>query len=157
NARGADDLHPIETTSRQAAVSPNFGKNFWTTGPNPLYKFGDQWVVSDRLLIDLQYTHVGNNFVLDFHSPELSDVQPTLIIPTGLNGRSAAQSVFLRPNNSVTANGNYFVPGAIGGDHAFKFGGYWKDAYSSSYSHTGGYATVRFPSDAALAADDCAT
>jgi hypothetical protein len=157
NARGADDLHPIETTFRQAAVSPNFGKNFWTTGPNPLYKFGDQWVVSDRLLLDLQYTHVGNNFILDFHSPELSDVQPTLIISTGLNGRSGSQSVFLRPNNSVTVNGNYFVPGSLGGDHAFKFGGYWKDAYSSSYSHTGGFATVRFPNDAALAADDCGT
>ena len=157
NARGADDLHPIETTSRQAAVSPSFGKNFWTTGPNPLYKFGDQWVVSDRLLLDLQYTHVGNNFVLDFHEDGLSTVQPTLIIATGLNGRSAAQSVFLRPNNSVTLNGNYFVPGSLGGDHSFKFGGYWKDAYSSSYSHTGGFATVRFPTEAALATDDCGT
>jgi Carboxypeptidase regulatory-like domain/TonB-dependent Receptor Plug Domain len=157
NARGADDLHPIETTARQAAVSPGFGKNFWTTGPNPLYKFGDQWVVTDRLLLDLQYTHVGNNFVLDFHEDGLSTVQPTLIIATGLNGRSAAQQVFLRPNNSVTLNGNYFVPGSLGGDHSFKFGGYWKDAYSSSYSHTGGFATVRFPTEAALATDDCGT
>jgi hypothetical protein len=157
NARGADDLHPIETTFRQAAVSPEFGKNYWTTGPNPLYKFGDQWVVSDRLLLDVQYTHVGNNFILDFHSPELATVQPTLIIPSGLNGRSGTQSVFLRPNNSVTLNGNYFLPGMAGGDHSFKFGGYWKDAYSSSYSHTGGFATVRFPTDAALANDDCGT
>ncbi|MBI3494064.1 MAG: TonB-dependent receptor [Acidobacteria bacterium] len=157
NARGADDLHPIETTFRQAAVSPEFGTNWWTTGPNPTYKVGDQWVVSDRLLLDAQYTHLGNNFILDFHSPELAAVQPTLIIPSGLNGRSGSQSVFLRPVNSVTLNGNYFLPGMLGGDHAFKFGGYWKDAYSSSYSHTGGFATVRFPTDAALAADDCGT
>ena len=46
-----------------------FGKHWWNTGPNPTYKFGDQWVISDRLLVDLQYAHVGNNFVLGFHSP----------------------------------------------------------------------------------------
>jgi len=155
NARGADDLHPIETTTPQSAVSPGFGKNWWTTGPNPTYKFGDQWVVSDRLLIDAQYTHLGNNFILDFHSPELASVQPTLIISTGLNGRSGAQSVFLRPVNSVTLNGNYFLPGKMGSDHAFKFGGYWKDAYSQSFNHTGGYATVRYPNEAALAGNTC--
>ncbi len=50
NARGADDLHPIETTTPQGAVPSAFGTNWWTTGPNPTYKFGDQWVISDRLL-----------------------------------------------------------------------------------------------------------
>ena len=120
------------------------GGGLFQTGPNPTYKFGDQWVVSDRLLLDAQYTHLGNNFILDFHEPGLKDVQPTLIISTGLNGRSGAQSVFLRPVNSVTLNGNYFLPGKMGSDHAFKFGGYWKDAYSQSLNHTGGYATGVF-------------
>src|SRR5438093_1868373 len=157
NARGADDLHPIETTTPQGAVSPEFGKNWWTTGPNPTYKAGDQWVVSDRLLVDVTWAHIGNNFILDFHSPELKDVQPTFIVPSQLNGRSGAQSVFLRPVNEVNLNANYFLPGAVIGDHAFKIGGYWKDAYSSSFNHTGGYATVRFPNDAAFAIDDCGT
>ena len=49
NARGADDLHPIETTTPQGAVDASFGKHWWNTGPNPTYKFGDQWVISDRL------------------------------------------------------------------------------------------------------------
>ena len=40
-----------------------FGKHWWNTGPNPTYKFGDQWVVSDRLLLDVPYAHIGNNFV----------------------------------------------------------------------------------------------
>ena len=31
------------------------------TGPTPTYKFGDQWVLSDRTLVDVQYAHVGNN------------------------------------------------------------------------------------------------
>src|SRR5919201_1940472 len=74
NARGADDLHPIETTTPQHAVPASFGKHWWNTGPNPTYKFGDQWAVSDRLLVDIQYAHIGNNFTLGFHSPELRDV-----------------------------------------------------------------------------------
>ena len=154
NARGADDLHPIETTQRQAAVSKTFGRYLWKTGPNPTYKFGDQWVVSDRLLVDVQYAHVGNNFILDFHEDALSSVQPVFIISNGLNLRSGSQSVFLRPVNSVNFNANYFLPGTLGADHAFKFGGYWRDAYSESIGHTGGNATVRFPTDIA---NDCST
>jgi hypothetical protein len=159
NARGADDLHPIETTTPQGAVDASFGKHWWNTGPNPTFKFGDQWVVSDRLLLDLQYAHIGNNFVLGFHSPELRDVEPTIIVSTGLNGRSGGESVFIRPVNSVTFNSNYFLPGVLGGDHSFKIGGYWRDSNTSSISHTGGFATVRFPNslnnDCSLAATGC--
>ena len=48
NARGASDLTPIESTTPQAAVSSRYGQWGWTTGPTPTYKFGDQWVLSDR-------------------------------------------------------------------------------------------------------------
>jgi Carboxypeptidase regulatory-like domain/TonB-dependent Receptor Plug Domain len=145
NARGASDLNPIETTTPQGAVPKSYGKYLWNTGPNPTYKVGDQWVMSDRLLLDLQYAHVGNNFTLGFHSPELRDVQPTLIVSTGLNGRSGSESVFIRPVNSVTGNASYFLPGVLGGDHALKIGGYWRDSNVTSISHRGGFATVRFP------------
>jgi hypothetical protein len=159
NARGADDLHPIETTTPQGAVPASYGKHWWNTGPNPTYKFGDQWVVSDRLLLDVQYAHVGNNFTLGFNSPELRDVQPTLIVSTGLNGRSGGESVFIRPVNSVTFNANYFLPGVMGVDHAFKIGGYWRDSNTTSISHRGGYATVRYPNsinnDCSLEATNC--
>jgi hypothetical protein len=113
---------------------------------------GDQWVISDRLLVDLQYAHVGNNFVLGFHSPELRDVQPTVIVSTGLNGRSGTESVFIRPVNSLTFNSSYFLPGVLGSDHAFKFGGVWRDSNTTSIGHTGGYATVRYPRSIT---DDC--
>ena len=154
NARGASDLNPIETTTPQGAVPASFGKHWWNTGPNPTYKFGDQWVVSDRLLLDVQYAHIGNNFTLGFHSPELRDVQPTFIISTGLNGRSFQEQVFIRPVNSVTINSNYFMPGVLGGDHALKFGGYWKDSNSVSLLHRGGFGTVRFPTSVN---NDCST
>jgi hypothetical protein len=159
NARGASDLNPIETTTPQGAVPASFGKHWWNTGPNPTFKFGDQWVVSDRFLVDVQYAHVGNNFTLGFHSPELRDVQPTLIVSSGLNGRSGSESVFIRPVNSVTFNSNYFLPGVFGGDHAFKFGGYWRDSNTTSISHTGGFGTVRYPNsidnDCSVAATGC--
>jgi Carboxypeptidase regulatory-like domain/TonB-dependent Receptor Plug Domain len=159
NARGADDLHPIETTTPQGAVDASYGKHLWNTGPNPTYKFGDQWVLSDRLLVDAQYAHVGNNFVLGFHSPELRDVQPTLVVSSGMNGRSGAESVFIRPVNSITVNSTYFMPATLGGDHSLKFGGYWRDSNTTSINHTGGFGTVRYPTDlsnnCALAATGC--
>ena len=159
NARGADDLHPIETTTPQKAVDKSFGKHLWNTGPNPTYKFGDQWVVSDRLLVDLQYAHVGNNFTLGLQSPDLRTTQPTLVVSTGMNGRSAAESVFIRPVNSLTFNSNYFVPGFVGGDHSLKVGGYWRNSNTTSINHTGGFATVRYPTaitnDCTVSATGC--
>src|SRR5207237_1314996 len=120
------------------------------TGPSPTYKFGDQWVLTDRLLMEVDYAHVGNNFILDFHEDSLTDVQPALIVSTGLNLRSASQSVFLRPVNSVNYNANYFLPATFGMDHAFKFGAYWRDAYSESIGHTGGFATASVPASGVM-------
>lgn len=152
NARGADDLNPIEATQRQQAVPTSFGAWGWRTGPNPAYKFGDQWVLSDRLLVDVQYAHIANNFILDYHEDSLADVQRTLVISTGLNGRSGTQSVNIRPANSINFNANYFLPGKMGGDHSFKFGGYYRDNFSESPSSTGGRAIARFPN---AVANDC--
>ena len=152
NARGASDLNPIETTTPQKAVDKSFGKYLWNTGPNPTYKLGNQWVVSDRLLLDLQYAHIGNNFTLGLQSPDLRTTQPTFVVSTGMNGRSAAESVFIRPVNSLTFNSTYFLPAVFGADHSFKFGGYWRDSNTTSINHTGGYATVRFPT---AADNDC--
>jgi len=148
NARNASDTTPIESTVRQAAVSSLYGKWGWITGPTPTYKFGDQWVASDRLLIDVQYAHVGNNFILDFHEDGLRDVQPIFIIAGSINGRSTPdgnQSVNIRPVNSLNVNANYFLPGKLGGDHALRMGGYWRDAKSIGLTHTGGHAVARFP------------
>ena len=160
NARGADDLHPIETTNVQDAVPTIYGvgKNWWTIGPNPTFKFSDQWVLSDKFLLDVQYGHVGNNFVLDLHDPSLTTVQSTILISTSLVGRSATQNIYVRPSNIVNFNANYFLPGVGGADHSFKFGGYVRDNYSYSYTHTGGNAILRFPTAAELAnPNDCAT
>jgi hypothetical protein len=163
NARGADDLHPIETTTPQDAIAAVYGigSRFWTIGPgNATYKVGDQWVLSDRLLLDVQWAHVGNNFTLDFHDPSLATVQPTFIInsPASLNGRSGTQSLNYRPASSVNVNMNYFMPATMVGDHSIKFGGYWRDNYSLTQGKTGGNATARFPTAAELASpNDCAT
>ena len=131
--------------SARARSPATIGANGWISGPNPTYKFGDQWVVSDRTLLDVQYSHVGGNFILDFHDPALADIQPTLVVAGTINGRSGAQSVNIRPANSLTANLNYFMPGKLWGDHAFKIGGYWRDNYARTISVTGGHATARFP------------
>src|SRR5579872_4837719 len=155
NARGASDLNPIETTNVQNAVPSQYGAWGWRTGPSPTYQFGDQWVITDRFLADVEYSHVGNNFILDFHDPSLATVQPYFIVSSGLNGRSGSSSVNIRPVNSVNLNGNYFLPASIFGDHAFKFGGYWRDAYSETINLLGGNATARFPTQSAFDNDTC--
>jgi Carboxypeptidase regulatory-like domain/TonB-dependent Receptor Plug Domain len=170
NARNASDLTPIESTVRQDAVPSLYGTSYWITGPTPTYKFGDQWVLSDRLLLDVQYAHVGNNFILDYHDPSyptqtpapgVFGLQPTFITSTSLNGRSTpdnSQSVNIRPVNSITVNTNYFLPGVGGADHSFKIGGYWRDNNSTGGTHTPGNAVARFPTSAELAnPNDCAT
>jgi hypothetical protein len=153
NARNASDTTPIESTQRQGAIPSTFGAEGWIAGPNPTYKFGDQWVLSDRTLLDVEYAHVGGNFILDFHDPSLADVQPTLVVAGTINGRSGTRSVNIRPTNSVTVNTNYFMPATLGADHAFKFGGYWRNNYAETDSQTGGHAIARFPT---ATTNDCA-
>src|SRR5579871_1118906 len=173
NARNASDLTPIESTVRQDAVPSTYGTSYWVTGPTPTYKFEDQYVISDRLLVEATYAHVGNNFILDYHddsyvtqSPAagVQGLQPYLIVSTGLNGRSTpdgSQSVNIRPVNSYTMNATYFLPGLGGADHSFKFGGYWRDNNGYSSTHTPGMAVARFPTPADYAAvaagSDCST
>ena len=52
--------------------------------------------------------------------------------------------MFLRPTDSIDLTTNYFLPGALGGDHAFKVGYRYRWARGESISHTGGNAVARF-------------
>jgi hypothetical protein len=144
NARDASDTRPIETTYRQKAVSSDFGAFGWITGPSPFWKMADQHVVSDRWLVDVMWSHLGNNFVLDFHDDALRDVQPRLETSTSTWGRSYQASIFMRPTNSFDVTSNYFLPGALGGDHALKFGYRWRSAHSTSLNHRGGFIIARY-------------
>jgi hypothetical protein len=153
NARDASDTRPIETTYRQRNIGSEFGTVGWTAGANPFWKFGDQHVFSDRFLADVTYGHLGNNFTLDFHEDALADVQPSFETTTGIWGRSFQQSVFLRPTNSVDVTSNYFLPGALGGDHSFKIGYRWRSAHSTSLNHRGGNTYARFTNGVPNSAD----
>jgi hypothetical protein len=145
NARDASDTRPIETTFRQRAVSSDFGTFGWTTGPTPLWKASDQHIINDRWLVDLLWSHVGNNFILDFHEDGLDVVQRRLETTTGVWGESFQRSgPFIRPTHSFDATTSYFVPGKLGGDHALKAGFRWRSAKEHSESHIGGNTTKRY-------------
>ena len=153
NARDASDLRPIETTYRQKAVSSDFGPFGWLTGPGPFWKAADQHVLSDRMLVDVMWAHLGNNFVLDFHEDSLRDVQARLETSTGIWGRSYQASTFLRPTNSLDVVSSYFLPATAGGDHSIKFGYRWRNAHSTSLNHRGGFIDARFTDGVADSAD----
>jgi len=153
SARDASDTRPLETAYRQKAVDKTFGPFGWETGPSPVWKGSDQHVFSDRFLAEIQLAHIGNNFTLTFQEPAQRDIQPRFDIATGIWGRSFNESVFLRPTDSVDLTSSYFLPGALGGDHAFKAGYRYRWARGESISHTGGNAVARFSN----ASSTCAT
>jgi hypothetical protein len=153
NARDASDLRPIETAWRQKAVSSDQGAFGWLTGPGPFWKAADQHVISDRMLVDVMWSHLGNNFALDLQDPSLYDVQPSFETTTGLWGRSYNASTFVRPTNSLDVVSTYFLPATAGGDHSFKFGYRWRNAHSTSTNHRGGFIEARFTNGVSNAAD----
>jgi hypothetical protein len=153
NARDASDLRPIETAVRQKAVDSQFGAFGWLTGPGPFWKAADQHVISDKWLVDVMWSHLGNNFTLDFQEPELADVQPAFETTTSAWSRSFNASSFIRPTNSLDVVSTYFMPGTAGGDHSLKFGYRWRNAHSTSLNHRGGFIEARFTNGIANAAD----
>ena len=153
NARDASDLRPIETAWKQKAVDSSFGKFGWITGPSPFWKAADQHVISDRMLVDVMWSHLGNNFALDLQDPSLYDVQPRLETTTNAWSRSFNANVFMRPTNSLDVVSTYFAPATLGGDHSFKFGYRWRTAHSTSINHRGGFIEARFTNGVANSAD----
>ena len=152
NARGASDTRPLETTQQQRAVSSDFGTFGWETGPSPIWKMGDQHVFTDRFLLDVQAGHVGNNFTLTFQEDAQRGIQPINELSDGSWQRSFSESIFLRPTDSVDVTASYFVPAALGGDHALKIGYRWRNARGDSISHFGGNAVARYDEGEAVEA-----
>jgi hypothetical protein len=144
NARDASDTRPLETAYRQKAVTNAYGPTGWDTGPSPIWKASDQHVFTDRLLLDVQYAHIGNNFTLTFQDEAQGAIQPRFDITSGIWGRSFNESIFVRPTQSVDVTTSYFLPNSFGGDHAFKVGYRWRTARGESISHTGGNAVARY-------------
>lgn len=154
NARGADDLHPIETTNVQQGVAdPKLGSKYWKTGTPKTYKASLRRIFSDRFMLEAQYAHVGNNFVLDFHEPALAAVQPSFEITTSLWGRSFNASQFVRPANIFDITGTRSTSGFLGADHAVKFGIRHRQDRAISTNHRGGNVEARFRNGVATEAN----
>jgi len=134
NARGASSTTRIEATNRQ-------------TGPTNYYKIEHQWVASDRLMLESEYSYNNAGFKLDFHKDELATVQRLLYVDQGsLLTRSGSLSDNIRPTYEGRLDGNYFLPHFLGGDHSTKFGARWRSTPYQTISQTGGGATARIRS-----------
>ena len=131
NARGADSTTRIEATTRQ-------------TGPNNYYKGEHQWVASDRLMLDAEYSYNNAGFVLDFHADDLATVQRLNYVDQGgLLMRSGSYSGNIRPTYESRMDGNFFLPSFLRGDHSTKFGLRWRSTPYETIARTGGGATAR--------------
>ncbi|HEY3383127.1 MAG TPA: carboxypeptidase regulatory-like domain-containing protein [Vicinamibacterales bacterium] len=145
NARGADDLHPIESTNRQIGVADtSLGSSLWKTGMPKTYKWSDRQIFSDKLMMEYQYAHVGNNFVMDFHEDALSSVQVAYDRSSRAFMRSFSQNTYVRPTDSVDVTLSYFLPGKLGGDHAIKAGFKYRNDLAFTRTHWGGNTQAWF-------------
>lgn len=141
NTRGASSTTTIEATTRQ-------------TGPTNYYKGEHQWVVSDRLVLEGEYSYNNAGFKLDFHKDELATVQRLLYVDQGNTlTRSGSLSNNIRPTYESKIDGNYFLPNFLGGDHSTKFGVRWRSTPYETISQTGGGATARIRSNGVNEAD----
>lgn len=144
NARGAGPLSPFETTVVQDSLGPGD------------FQGSHQWVVSDRLALDGKFTYSDSSFDLDFQDG-VADIQPTLDIVTGLNGRSTTATFNERPTYETRLDGNYYLPGVLKSDHSTKFGVRYRSTPFSTRTVTGGGVIARLrngvPSEAELRRD----
>jgi hypothetical protein len=131
NARGANSTTRIEASNRQ-------------TGPTNYYKVEHNWVASDRLMVEGEYSYNNAGFLLDFHEDELAGVQRLRYVDQGDTfARSGTSSDNIRPTYESRLDGNYFLPNFLGGDHSTKFGVRWRSTPYETISKTGGGATAR--------------
>jgi hypothetical protein len=131
NSRGANSTTRLEATTRQ-------------TGPTNYYKFEHQWVATNRLMLEAEYSYNNAGFLLNFHKDELATVQRLLYVDqSNLLMRSGSLSDNIRPTYESRMDGNYFLPGFMGGDHSTKFGVRWRSTPYETISKTGGGATAR--------------
>jgi hypothetical protein len=141
NARGANSTTRIEATNRQ-------------TGPTNYYKAEHQWVASDRLMIEGEYSYNNAGFLLDFHEDDLAGVQRLRYVDQGDTfARSGVLSNNIRPTYESRLDGNYFLPNFMGGDHSTKFGVRWRSTPYQTISQTGGGAVARIRSTGINEAD----
>jgi len=134
NTRGASSTTRLEATNRQ-------------TGPTNYYKGEHQWVASDRLMVEGEYSYNNAGFQLDFHEDSLATVQRLRYVDLGDTfARSGTFSNNIRPTYESRLDGNYFLPNFLGGDHSTKFGLRWRSTPYQTISRTGGGVTARIRS-----------
>ena len=132
-SRGCDAFHPLITCSVQ-------------TGPTIFYTTDHRWIVSNRLTIIGQYTHIHEDWFLGFQNDGLKDVQAINWVDTTFWDRSKSSGSYhtIRPQDDIRADGNYFLSNFLGADHSMKFGFAVRRSPVESISTVGGGAVARY-------------
>ncbi len=115
--RGAGIRRPAETTWDQ-------------TGPSPIYKFSDEHIFSDNLLVTAQYAFVDGGFQL---APKGGAAQPVYDYSTRVWQNSYYRYKTVRPQDQINVDFNVFIEDLLGAGHELKFGAEYRNTptYSS--------------------------
>jgi len=132
-SRGCDGFHPLITCSVQ-------------TGPTIFYTPMHRWIVSNKLTVIGQYTHIHEDWFLGFQNDGLVDVQPINWVDTTYWDRSKSSAGYhtIRPQDDVRADANLFQSNWLGADHSIKFGFAIRRSPVESLSAFPGGAVARY-------------
>jgi hypothetical protein len=121
--------------------------NYYPDNPfHGLWKIENNRVMSSNLFITGRYSYYGTGFSLEPIGG--LDQQAGISTRLGQTFGSTLAQFFLRPQHSVSADGNYFRSG-WGGTHDFKFG--------AGYRRTDAFAQQLWPGDKVVAFENSAT
>ena len=119
SGRGASIYRPTETTWDQE-------------GPTPIYKFEDNFMATDDLIVTGKFAYVGGGFSL---MPKGGfDTIPYRDYATGMYGGTYYFYETKRPQWQVTVSGEYYIDEAFGGSHEIKAGFEWRKTPVTSIS-----------------------
>src|SRR5207237_10680523 len=117
-------------------------------GPTVTSTRDHRWIVTNRLTVIGQFTHIDEDWFLGFEDPGLKDVQPIFWIDTSYTDRSLTSRTgayhTIRPQDDIRADANYFASNVLGADHSVKFGFAWRRSPVESINTVPGGAQLRY-------------
>jgi hypothetical protein len=104
---------------RNASIFRPPGTAWDQTGPSPIYKFADEHIFSENLLVTAQYAFVDGGFQL---APQGGSAQPVYDYATRVWGNSYYRYKTVRPQDQVNLDANLYIEDLLGAGHELKFG-----------------------------------
>ena len=110
----------------------------WDCGWPSLWKWDDQQIVNDHLVLDFAFIHFAKRNEFALQPPALGVAIQQEQSSGAIRTSNTLVSEF-QPMNNIHFSGNYFMPGKFFGNHTFKFGYNWIRFENYMEDNAGGF------------------